>query len=383
MSNLLVLSLVLIFIVALVGSYVRHRQLDRVLRELVGFHVTVQMQVEHIWGKFKLYSNAIELLFSQVYTNHRGTELTSFIVFNEQMIAVQAIYRYHDELTPQNQQRRLAQIQRARNPDWWRRAKRSLRNFMVAFKEAISESIGMMASRVQQQTSMALLKGADGKLKSVGDEILDMAGNAAYDPVLEHYIFGRVVFENTDLEGNKVEYAGILEEYSAAWVSILDCYLNAENELSLSDASRLMIQRNMDFEVSLEQDSTGIRYRLKIFNSDTKDIRLRRIKGPEGFEYKIGKTLGGGHTQEILIENLPIACLPSVDRLQLPISLKLIAPERQENEQATAEDGQETNFYPALPELSLDFQTVREVDVYLPRSKGLLRHAGEFVDQGN
>ncbi len=380
MSNLLAFSIVLIFIFALAGSYVRHRQLDRVLRELVGFHVTVQMQAERIWGKFKLYSNALELLFSQVYTNHRGTDLTSFIVFNEQMIAVQAIFRYHDELTPQNQQRRLAQIERARNPSWWRRVKRSLRNFMVAFKEAISESIGMMASRVQQQTTMALLKGADGKLKNMGNDLLDMAGNAAYDPVLEHYMFSRVVFENTDLAGNKVEYAGILEEYSAAWVSILDCYLNTEDELSLSGASRLMNQRNMDFEICLEQDSAGFHYRLKIINSDTQDIRLRRIKGPEGFEYKIGKTLGGGQTEEILIENLPVTCLSNVDKSQLPISLKLIAPERQENEQATAEDEQAVSFHASLPELSLDFQTVREVDVYLPRSKGLLRHAGGFVE---
>jgi hypothetical protein len=379
MSNLLVFSIVLVFIFALAGSYLRHRQLDRVLRELVGFHVTLQMQVEHIWGKFKLYPNAMELLFSQAYTNHRGTELTSFIVFNEQMIAVQAIFRYHDELTPQNQQRRLAQIERARNPGWWRRVKRSLRNFMVAFKEAISESIGMMASRVQQQTTMALLKGADGKLKNMGNDLLDMAGNAAYDPVLEHYIFGRVVFENTDLEGNKVEYAGILEEYSAAWVSVLDCYLNTENEISLSDASRLMIQRIMDFEVSLEPDSAGFHYWLKIINSGIQDIRLRRIKGPEGFEYKIGKTLGGGQAYEIFIKNLPISCLSNVDESQLPISLKLIAPERQENQQATAEDEPVVSLYPMLPELSLDFQTVREVDVYLPRSKDLLRHAGEIV----
>jgi hypothetical protein len=380
MSNFLVFSIVLIFIIALVGSYVRHRQLDRVLQELVGFHVTLQMQVEHIWGKFKLYSNAIELLFSQVYTNHRGVGISSFIVFNEQMIAVESIFRYHDELTPQNQLRRRAQIERARNPSWWRRVKRSLRNFTVAFKEAISESIGLMGSRVQQQTTMALFKGADGKLKTMGDNILDMAGNAAYDPVLEHYIFGRVVFENTDIEGNKVEYAGILEEYSAAWVSILDCYLDMENEFSLNDASRLMIQRNMDFEVGLEQDSAGIDYRLKVINSGTQEIRLRRIKGPEGFEHKIGKTLREGQTLEIQIKNLPIACLSSVDKSQLPISLKLIAPERQEDEQAVDGDGQAASIYPPLPDLSLDFQTFREVDVYLPRSKGLLRHAGEFID---
>ena len=358
----------------------RHRHLDRVLQDLVGFHVTVQMQAERIWGKFKLYSNAVELLFSQPFTNHRNTTLTSFIVFKEQMSVVDAIFRFHDELTPQNQLRRLEQIERARNPDWIRRTKRSLRNFMVAFKEAISESIGLMASRVQQHSNLAALKGADGKLKSMGNNLLDMAGNAAYDPVLEHYIFRRVVFENVDSQGLKVEYTGILEEYSASWVSLLDCYINNENELSLIDAGRLMIQRKMDFQIRLEQDGEGIHYFLKVINTDTQDIKLWNIQGPEEFEYKIGKTLGSGQTLEISIKNLPAACLSHIDQTQLPICLELIAPERQAGEQTGMADESTKHTFPLLPELNLKFETCRGVDIYLPRNKSLLCHAGEFVD---
>ena len=72
MSNFLVLSIGLIFVFALAGSYLRHRHLDRVLQDLIGFHVTVRMQSKQIWGNFKLYSNAVELKFSRVYTNNRG-----------------------------------------------------------------------------------------------------------------------------------------------------------------------------------------------------------------------------------------------------------------------------------------------------------------------
>ncbi len=358
----------------------RHRHLDRVLQELVGFHVTVQMQVERIRGNFRLYSNAIELLFSQPYVNHRGSHLTSFILFKEQMGGIDAVFRFHDELTPRNQLRRLEQIERARNPSWFCRVKRGLRNFMVAFREAISESIGLMASRLQQRTTMALLKGTDGKLQEMGNSILDIAGNAAYDPVLEHYIFSRVVFESTQSDGEKVEYLGILEEYSSAWVSIVDCYLNTENELSLTDASRLMIQRKMDFEVGLEKDRDGINYSLKITNTDRQDITLRDIQGPEEFEYKIEKVLRPGKTFDLLIKTLPQACLSSVDKTQLPIFLKLIAPEHQGTEQAHVPDKQQDCLYPVLPELSLTFLTCRGVDVYLPRSRGLLRHASESIE---
>jgi hypothetical protein len=378
MSSILVLSIGLIFVSALVSSYLRHRHLDRVLQDLIGFHVTVHIQPEQVWGKFKLYSNAIEFKFSQVYTNHRGTDLASFVIFKEQMGAIDLIFRYHDELTPENQQRRIAQIERARNPGWFRRFKRRLRNFMVAFKEAISESIGLIASRVQQQASMAMLKNADGKLKNMSDNFLDIAVNAAYDPVLEHYIFSRVVFENTDSNGNKTEYSGILEEYSASWVSVLDCYLNAHNRLSLVDANRLMIQRNMDFELALTHDSAGVHYTLKIMNTDTQDITLKRITGPESFERKIEKTLSRGQTLDINIQDLPMTCLPNVDINLLPISLRLIAPERSGIESPGADDQQAFVSYPLLPELQLDFQTRRRADVYLQRSRGILRHAVEL-----
>ncbi|HID82971.1 MAG TPA: hypothetical protein EYH06_01980 [Chromatiales bacterium] len=383
MDKVLFFSILLVFAGALVGSVMQHRRLDRVLKDLRGFHVTARIQGKRIWGRFNLFSNAIEFIFSRPYTNRRGNLLTSFIVFSEQMNDIDTIFRFHDELTPKNQQRRLMEIEQIKHPSLFRRIKRSARNFMVAFREAIDESIGLLMSRVQKKASTALLKGQDDYLKKIRTNTLGMVSTAAYDPVLEHYINRRVVYETGKEDGQRIEYSGVLKEYSTGWVSILDCYLNTENHLPLSDASRLMMQRKMDFQLNVstqENDKDKINFSLQITNRDNKDIAIWRIEGADNFQHEVDEMLTPGDTVNILLKDLPASCLTNIDKEQLPISLSLIAPERQDTGEAGMDDDHEDVRYPALPGLTLVFDTIRGVDVYIPRSKGLLRHGSEFID---
>lgn len=384
MDKVLFFSILLVFVGALVGSVMQHRRVDRVLKDLRGFHVTARIRGKRVWGKFNLFSNAIEFIFSRPYTNRRGNLLTSFIIFSEQMNDIDAIFRFHDEITPENQHRRLKEIEQIKHPGFLRRIKRSARNFMVAFREAIDESIGLLMSRVQKRAAANLLKGQDDYLKRIRSNTLGMVSTAAYDPVLEHYINRRVVYETGKEDGGqRIEYSGVLKEYSTGWVSILDCYLNTENHLPLSDASRLMMQRKMDFQLHVsaqENNADKINFSLQITNRDSQDITIGPIEGAEGFQYEVNEILTPGDTINILIKDLPAACLTNVDKEQLPISLSLIAPERQDVRQAGMDDNHENIRYPALPGLTLVLDMIRGVDIYIPRSKGLLRHGGEFIE---
>ncbi len=383
MDKVLFFSILLVFVGALVGSVVQHRRMDRVLKDLRGFHVTTRLKGKRIWGKLNLFSNAIELIFSRPYTNRRKNLLTSYIIFSEQMNDIDVIFRFHDELTPKNQKRRLKEIKRIKNPSIVRRIKRSIRNFMVAFREAIDESIGLLMSRVQKKASSTLLEGQGNYLKKIGSGTLGMVSTAAFDPVLEHYISRRVVFETDKVDDEQVEYAGVLKEYSTGWVSILDCYLNTENNLPLSDASRLMMQRKMDFSLHIERKSNldnDINFTLEIINRDDLSLAISRIEATDAYQYKIEKLLSPDDSIKVLLDNLPSSCLSTIDLDALPITLSLIAPERQSSETSVAEDEVENIRYPALPDLTLVFDTQRVVDIYIPRSKGLLRHGGEFLD---
>ena len=382
MDKVLFFSILLVFVGALVGSVVQHRRVDRVLKDLRGFHVTARIQDKRIWGRFNLFSNAIEFIFSRPYSNRRGNLLTSFIIFSEQMSDVDVIFRFHDELTPKNQKRRLKEIEQIKHPSIIRRIRRSIRNFMVAFREAIDESIGLLMSRVQKKSS-SMLQGQDDYLKKIRTNTLGAVSTAAYDPVLEHYINHRVVLEAGKKDGRQIEYSGVLKEYSTGWVSILDCSLNSENNLPLSDASRLMMQRKMDFNLELERntdDENKINFVLEITNRDDQDIAISHIEDAENYQHPINKILTADESIKLNLNDLPDNCLSGIDLELLPISLSLIAPERQNTKQSEKDDDHDEMHFPALPDLTLVFDTFRDVDIYIPRSKGLLRHGSEFID---
>ncbi len=383
MDKVLFFSILLVFISAFIGSVMQHRRLDRVLKDLRGFHVTAKLDSgKRIWGRVHLFANAIEFIFSRPYTNRRKNLLTSFIVFSEQMNDIEVIYRFHDELTPRNQKRRLKEIERTKHPGIFRRLGRSLRNFMVSFREAIDESIGLLLSRVQKKASTSLLKGQDDYLKKIRHNAIGIVSTAAYDPVMEHYINRRVVVEAGKVDGQRIEYAGVLKEYSTGWISILDCYLGSENKLPLSDASRLMMQRKMDFHILVTQREVNEEMRvdmtLRVTNRDSQNIAIWQVEGADGFSHEVDEMLVPGETLTIELKSLPPATLTNIDIDELPVELSLIAPERQAN--PDDEEAHEAQRYPALPRLMLVFDTIRGVDIYIPRSKGLLRHGGEFID---
>ena len=149
-DDVFLLSLLIIFLGAFIASMLKRRRLDRVLRDLRGFNVTCKIAHKTIWGRMQLYPNAVELVFSRIYKNRRGKLLSSFIMYRPQLDNIDAIYRYHDELTPENQCRRLREVEKAANPGILRRLKRHMRNLLVSFRDAIDESIGLLLSRAQR-----------------------------------------------------------------------------------------------------------------------------------------------------------------------------------------------------------------------------------------
>ncbi|MBG7601701.1 MAG: hypothetical protein IZT60_04030 [Gammaproteobacteria bacterium] len=387
MDKFLLFSILLVFIGAFFSSVLQQRRKDRVLKDLDGFQVIARLKKKDVWGCFRSYPNAIELIFSRPYRNRRDKTLTSYIMFSDMMKTIEVIFRFHDELSPVNQKRRLKEIKRVANPDILHRAGRMTRNFLVAFQEAIGESIGILLTRAQKHMPM---KGDEKRMQKLGAGSVSFADNMAYEAVLENYIAHRVVVEIRMDDDSIVEYEGYLKEYSADWMSIVGCQLDEESQLPLRDANRLMLQRVIDFHLDLcfsDENPQQIIFRLQLTNKGNKSIQLCQIEDDNGYQHQIGSKLSPEESIAIELTDLPEESLVEIDRSQLPLSLPLIAPERIITESGTAqkespdsdEEEQESRF-PALPNVTLVYYSTRAVDVYVPRSHGLIRHGGEYVD---
>lgn len=387
MDRFLLFSILLVFLGAFFSSVLQQRRKDRVLKDLDGFQVIARLKNKDVWGCFCSYPNAIELIFSRPYRNRRDKTLTSYIMFSDMMENIEVIFRYHDELSPANQQRRLKEIKRVANPDILHRAGRMTRNFLVAFQEAIGESIGILLTRVQKHMP---LKGEEKRLQKLGAGSVSFADNMAYEAVLENYIAHRVVVEMRMDDNSIVEYEGYLKEYSADWMSIIGCQMNEESRLPLRDANLLMLQRVIDFHLYLglsAQNPQQVIFRLQLTNKGDKTISLCQVEDDNGYQHQIGSKLAPEESITIELSDLPNESLIEIDHSKLPLSLPLIAPERAITDTGTVQSQQigtdleeQESRFPALPNVSLIYYSTRAVDVYVPRSRGLIRHGAEYVE---
>lgn len=374
MDTILLLSIFLVFMTALVGSFLQRRKRDRVLADLQDFHAVARMQNnERIWGKMAVYANGLELVYAQPFQNHRGHLTTSYIMFRDTIEQVESLYRFHGELTPDNQRRREKEIRITRHPGMLRILLRRLQNFLNTFRDAINESMGMLLTRMKGTSSMSLFRTQDERLKKIGTEALGVVGNA-YDPILERYVGKPVVIEHTTAAGEKEEYAGLLREYSQAWLSVFDCRVREVSRLPLGDPLRLSIQRDLDFWISVDRSKQqpgyfSMQLRLQCFSDRV--VFVKCIEG-DSFEFPVESYLRKGESFEAILDGIPETLIVQPQTQTWPVEFVLIAPER------VSETDTENAVVPAsntgLPLLELVMESEREVDVFAPRSRAVLRH---------
>ncbi len=376
MDTILLLSIFLVFITALVGGYLQRRRRDKVLADLQDFHAVTRMRDNSkIWGRIEVYANGLELLYAKPFQNHRGNLTTSYIMFRNSIEQVLAIYRFHTELSPENQQRRWKEIEQTRNPGAFRIALRHTGNFLNTFRDAINESMGMLLTRMKGTSSMSMLQSQDERLKKFGTEALGAVGNA-YDPIMERHIGKQVVVELQTGADDKEEYTGLLREYSQAWLSVFDCRINEETRLPLGDELRLSLQRDLDFWIKLERSEdapSGLSLSLRLESFSEQVIRCKKIVG-EGYCYTLNTEIRKGETREWVLNDIPETLLAVVNRDSLPVEGMLIAPERRAGEKMVTQDIEQH-----LPDLFLVMESERQVDVFLPRTSAVLRHASSPV----
>ncbi len=366
LDNILIISILLVFLGALLGGYLQRRKKDRVLKDLHNFHITVRRKgTDSVWGKAIIYANAVELVFTRPYTNDHDNTIVSYIMFSDKLTQLLALYRYHDELTPENQRKRLVEVDRVINRSWSAIVLRQSINFINTFRDAINESMGLLMSRMKGASGSASILGSqDARLKKIGTQAVGMVGNS-WDPVFERYIGRKVVVELRPEDGEIEEYSGLLKEYSQNWLSLFDCRKHEQTILPLDDVERLTMQRLLDFSIIYRVATTKskkIVLDLEVTNKSDQDIAFSSIHAKD-YKRSLRKKLAPGETKKWTIRNLPKHLAQAIGTEKLPLVCDMAAAETQ------------------LPALSLTFSLVRQVDVILPRSFATLRHAGEYLEK--
>lgn len=380
MDSVLLISISLIFITALFSNILKRRKRDRVLREMQGFHITMQLHGDdQVWGKTRIYANGLEFIYTDSHRNSYGDLTTSYIIQEDELAKVWAFFRYHNELSSNNQLRREKEVRQTINPHWLRRFFRHSRNIMNAFNDAINEALGVFLSRFKGSRMVAPLTDQNQYIKNIGSSALGLMSDNVFNPILERYIHKRVVMV-IDSGGKKQSYCGFLKEYSPRWISLLDCQIRRKHSLKLNDVERLRLQRDIDIELLITDEEGDIKIDLLVSYYGQYQLKLIEIQdskqsSKENYYQRINQTISPKGSLSMRIEGLPEKLVEHIDLEQLPLEFAMIAEERSGEALSPIENEVYRDLIPAL---KLNFYTIRIADIYAPRAITRLRSGADY-----
>jgi tetratricopeptide (TPR) repeat protein len=295
---------------------------DRCLRCFVGFNVTLERaDGKIVWGELRLEPTGIEFLYPDAIQDEKHLE-SSYVLYGSEYSEIQAIYRYADALSLEERARRDRNVHRAFHPSPFRSIGRGLRNFLSTATTSLNEVLNVVVGRVQKSGGRYIAEGGGASISKLSGQVLGQVGTI-HDPMLESLIGRRVVAEW--LEDDVVhEHVGILQDYSADFLLLLDVQYPQQQTLTVDEKGVGMAHR-----VSAEYADGALTVR----NMGNQPLLLVAIK-QEDQEQIINGLVDGGETLVLHTEAEPIGA-------------------------------------------ELSMRVVRELDLIVPRTRCVIRHRAE------
>jgi hypothetical protein len=223
-STVFYLSLLLIFLTAIITALVTKWSKDKCLKLFNGYHVTLERaRGQTTWGILKVFSTGIEILYDHALTDARGRKKTSYILYQQELDQqVLSLLRYHDELPPARQAARLLEVHRTFNPGPFRRLWRHIRNAFNTLKDAFNAAIGAVIGQYQKLNPV--FSTGSTQVTQIGQTLLSKFANA-YEPLLEQYIGQPVILDVADpINPNNAtnEFVGYLADYTQNFIAVFN-----------------------------------------------------------------------------------------------------------------------------------------------------------------
>jgi len=216
------ITIIFIILAAGIGAFVRKRSRDKCLRDFERNMVTLeQTSGKTIWGRLRVENTGLEFVYPEKYKDRQGHEEASYILYKYEYPDIHAVVRFHDELSEQNKKAREKELKRTYHPGPWRRFKRRILNVFRTVRDSVVEIINLLISQAKKATPAGkVLSSQDKYVSQMKQELMASAGTS-FEPLLERYIGHKVVLEM--IKGDKIlEYCGVLKEYTAEFIEIMD-----------------------------------------------------------------------------------------------------------------------------------------------------------------
>ncbi len=225
LDNAFPLTILFIFLAAIVSVVLKVRRKDKCLKLLSGYHVGYLTTAgKALWGDLIVYSSGIELEFDAPYTTRRGLHKRSALIYDSELANCLAICRTEDSLTEQEKAQRRAQVRRSYAPGLIRRSIRGFRNFVNTLRDAFSKALTALIGQFAKARPGSTIASQQGQVNEIGQTLLGAAGNA-YEPMLEAHIGRPVILKlasPTEPTQQPLELPGYLVDYTEKYVAVFN-----------------------------------------------------------------------------------------------------------------------------------------------------------------
>lgn len=222
MPDTFLLTIIFIALTTIVAAFVRGKSKDRCLVNFNKKQITLEMtDGKDIWGKLSVESTGLELTYLDKYKDEDGHDEYSYMLYKSEFPKIQALILYHDQLSEKNKKEREKELKRTYHPGFFRRTKRKIRSFFSTVRDSILEVVNLFIGQAKKMTpAQGTLNSQDKYVSRMKEKLVGLSATA-YEPLLEKHIGKKVVLQLT--RGDKaIEYVGVLKDYTAEFVEVMD-----------------------------------------------------------------------------------------------------------------------------------------------------------------
>jgi len=216
------ITIIFIVLATAVGAFVRKRSRDKCLRDFEQNMVTLEDTAgKTIWGKLRVENTGLEFVYPEKQKDEDGHDEASYILYKYEYPKIGVVVRFHDELSEDNKKAREKELEKTYHPTVLRRFKRKIKNVFKTVRDSVMEIVNLLISQAKKATPASkMLTSQDKYVSQMKQELMGSVGTS-FEPLLERYIGHKVVLEM--IKGDKLfEYCGVLKEYTAEFVEIMD-----------------------------------------------------------------------------------------------------------------------------------------------------------------
>jgi hypothetical protein len=317
----------LVILITMFGAYLRSRKRDPCLKAFEHYHVTLERtNGKVIWGEMELEATGFELFYRDSVQDANHVE-SSYVMYGSEFGEIQALYRYVDDLSPEDRARRHRDLERYFHPGPVVRLTRNTQHFFTIAGESLTEVLGMVMGRLRKPAGRYIGEVTDDQFKRFSTDVVGSVGTV-YDPILERLVGIKVVVEL--LEGDEShEHVAVFKNYSPDFFELLDLQYPQPRALHLNGEA----EQQLGNGISVHREDAMLR----VTNHTSQPVLIQSLRlgdAEDAEEEMLNVVIDGGESVELHPERL-------TDRASLMV------------------------------------RVVRELDMIVPRTRCVIRHRAD------